>query len=378
MKDIPEFKIDDVGSAASALSLNDLRKLGGGKGDPIDSDVPLTYAPSLGSLELRQRLAEIFATPEAPLTEDNVLITPGSIMANYLVLATTCTKGDHVICQFPTYGQLYLLPKYFGAEVDLWVMREDKSWIPDIEQLKQMIKPNTKAIILNNPSNPTGTTLPKETLEQIRDLARVHNVTIIGDEVFRPLFHGGTPTPPSVISLGYTKTVITGSVSKAYSLPGIRIGWVISPDTEILKQVTVARDYTTLNVSRVDDAIALFALAPNVLPKILARNLETGAANIKLIDEFVNRNSDRCRWIRPTGAGTAFIQLLGLDGQPVDEAAFADRLIDETATSVIPGGLGFGEPGVADFKGYLRLNLSYSPKLLEQGLKSIQLVLKKY
>lgn len=137
-----------TGSYPSALSLNDLIQLSGGKRNPVDPDEPLSYAPSLGSKELRQRLAEIHSTPEAYLTEAHVVITPGSIMANYLVLATTLGPGDHTICQFPTYGQLYLLPRHLGVEVDLWVMKEEKSWIPDIEELEGLIRANTKAIIL--------------------------------------------------------------------------------------------------------------------------------------------------------------------------------------------------------------------------------------
>ncbi|PNP59652.1 hypothetical protein FNYG_14862 [Fusarium nygamai] len=148
MHDIPEFELDRVGSAPHALSLDNHRDLSSNKLSPIDTNFPLSYTPSLGSVELRKRLAEIYSTESAPLAEDNVIITPGSIMANYLVLSTTCTKDGHVICQFPNYGPLYLLPKYFGAQVDFWVGKEEKSWDLDIEELKTLIRPNTKAIIL--------------------------------------------------------------------------------------------------------------------------------------------------------------------------------------------------------------------------------------
>ncbi|KAF5645858.1 transaminase type I [Fusarium tjaetaba] len=242
MHDIPEFELDRIGSAPHALSLNNLRHLSSTKLSPIETDIPLSYAPSLGSVELLKRLAEIYSTETAPLTEDNVIITPGSIMANYLVLSTTCNKSDHVICQFPNYGPLYLLPKYFGAELEFWVAKEERSWNPDIEELKALIRPNTKAIILTNPCNPTGAVLSGEILEQIRDLSKKHNITIFGDEVFRPLFHNDTPTPPSVISLGYDNTISTGSVSKAYALPGIRNGWIISPNKDILQRIIAARD----------------------------------------------------------------------------------------------------------------------------------------
>ncbi|KAF4953274.1 hypothetical protein FGADI_6140 [Fusarium gaditjirri] len=386
MHDIPEFELDQVARsygtrakialhAPFALSLNDLRDLSSTKLSPIDTEIPLSYAPSLGSVELRKRLAEIYSTESAPLTEDNVIITPGSIMANYLVLSTTCTKGDHVICQFPNYGPLYLLPKYFGAEVDFWVAEEKKSWNPDIEELKALIRPNTKAIILTNPCNPTGTVLGQEILEQIRDLAKRHNITIFGDEVFRPLFHDDTSTPPSVISLRYSNTISTGSVSKAYSLPGIRIGWIISPSRDILQRIIAARDYTTLNVSRIDDAIALFALSKDVLPKIVGQILETQGKNIEQYDQFVKRNSERCRWVRPQGGGTAFIHLSGSDGKSLDEVAFAEKLIQDFGVAVIPASAGFTEEGVADYKGYLRLSLGQRVDAVAEGLRGIELAI---
>ncbi|KAI1033322.1 hypothetical protein LB503_008438 [Fusarium chuoi] len=296
-------------------------------------------------------------------------------MANYLVLSTTCTKGDHVICQFPNYGPLYLLPKYFGAEVEFWVGREDRSWNPDIEELRALIRPNTKAIIPTNPCNPTGTVLGQEILEQIRDLAKKHNITVFGDEVFRPLFHDDTPTPPSVVSLGYSNTISTGSVSKAYSLPGIRIGWIISPNRDILQRIIAARDYTTLNVSRIDDAIALFALSPDVLPKIIAQILETQGKNIEQYDLFVKRNSDRCRWVRPRGGGTAFIHFSGSNGKSIDEVAFAEKLIQDFGVAVIPAGAGFSEEGVADYKGYLRLSLGQRVEAVAGGLGAIELAI---
>lgn len=97
---------------------------------------------------LRTRIAELHSTSETQLTAENVIITPGSILANYLVLQALCKPGDHVICQYPAYGQLYLLPRHNGADVNLWAMEENSGWLPDIGKLSDMIRPNTKAIIL--------------------------------------------------------------------------------------------------------------------------------------------------------------------------------------------------------------------------------------
>lgn len=114
----------------------------------MNFDLPLNYGTPTGTPALRKRIAEIHSSESVKLTEENVVITPGSIMANYLVLTTICGKGDHLICQYPTYGQLYILPRFQGADVELWKMVAEDDWIPKVEDLAAMIKPNTKAIVL--------------------------------------------------------------------------------------------------------------------------------------------------------------------------------------------------------------------------------------
>lgn len=138
-----------TGSFTSALSVQDLKSL---SADPdlevIDSNLKLTYGVSRGSVKLREQIAKLHSSNEKQLTADNVLLTPGSIMANFLLLDTICGPGDHVICQYPTFGQLYLVPKYSGVDVELWKMDEDNDWQLNIEELSSLIRPNTKAIIL--------------------------------------------------------------------------------------------------------------------------------------------------------------------------------------------------------------------------------------
>lgn len=154
-----------TGSCSTALSLNELAQLSPtnattakGDDDPIDRDLALSYAPVLGSPELRARVAELHSEPPSSssspspparaLTAEDVIITPGSIMANYLVLASLLAAGDHAVCQYPTYAQLYELPRYLGVEVDLWRARPEDGWLPRARELEVLIRPNTKAIII--------------------------------------------------------------------------------------------------------------------------------------------------------------------------------------------------------------------------------------
>jgi aspartate/methionine/tyrosine aminotransferase len=204
--------------------------------------------------------------------------------------------------------------------------------------------------------------LPEPLLKDIVALAQKHGILLFSDEVFRPLFHGSVEAPP-LISLGYANTVSTGSVSKAQGLAGIRVGWIVSPKLDLIERVMTVRDYTTLSVSQLDEGVASFALSPAVLPRLMQRNLAACQRSIDLLEAFVQKNSKRCHWLRPAGAGTAFIQILDHTGQPVDDADFVRGFGKKYAISIIPGGHCFSDDEEDDFKGYIRLSLGDDDKL---------------
>ncbi|EEU41203.1 uncharacterized protein NECHADRAFT_83376 [Fusarium vanettenii 77-13-4] len=387
MPEIPELNIDkwieEYGvcrpspedSYASALSLNELQQLAPNT-TLLDPGLALTYGTALGSVRLRERIAKLHSSPNVRLTAANVVITPGSSMANHLVLATLCGPSDHIICQYPTYGPLYLLPKHNGVDVSFWGLKEADGWSLDMGELAGMIQPNTKVIIICNPNNPTGTVLPRDTLDQVIALAQKHNIVVFSDEVFSPLFHTNDRAPP-LVSIGSPGTVSTGSLSKAYALPGIRIGWVISQDKDIIHRVSVLRDYTTISVSLLDDSVASFALSEEVLPRLMERNLKLCAESITLIDEFVKRNSQRCRWTKPKGSGVAFVQILNKDKSPSDDLDFSKKLVEEAGIVVLPGSYSFAEEGANDLKGYLRIEIG-SPGRLREALVALEEFVHKY
>jgi aspartate/methionine/tyrosine aminotransferase len=223
----------------------------------------------------------------------------------------------------------------------------------------------------SNPNNPTGYTLSKDFLGKIIDIAREANITVFSDEVFSPLFHAPTVPPPPVVSLPYKNSISTGSLSKSYGLPGIRIGWAISQDLDLIRRIVNLRDYTTLSVSQIDDGIASHALSPEVLPKLMSRNLASCAESIAKVEGFVSKHRDRCRWTRPQGAGTAFLQVLNADdGRPADDYELARRLATDKSVCVVPGHYCFGEDGAGSFKGYLRFRLG-DPHVLKAGLRAL-------
>lgn len=153
-------------------------------------------------------------------------------------------------------------------------------------------------IIINNPQNPTGAIIPKDTLDALVEIAKEHDLLIHSDEVYRPLFHSISPSapdfPPSILSLPYEKTIATGSLSKAYSLAGIRVGWIASRSPEIIEACAQARDYNTISVSQLDDQVAAYALSPQCIHGLLGRNIQLAKRNLGILEQFVESHRWAC------------------------------------------------------------------------------------
>ncbi|PWY78501.1 long-chain fatty acid transporter [Aspergillus sclerotioniger CBS 115572] len=359
-------------TCCASISVNDLRELSEDKSDPLDFSTKLTYGAIRGSERLRGNLAELYSI-QTPLPLENVLITAGAIQANFLLLYSLVGPGDHVICHYPTYQQLYSVPASLGAEVSLWKSKETDGWKLDTSELKRLIRPNTKLIILNNPQNPTGAVIPQATLNDIVEIARKSSIIIHADEVYRPIFHSISPEddqfPSSLLSLGYEHTVVTGSMSKAYSLAGLRVGWIVSRDRSIIETCANARDYTTISVGHLDDAIAGYALSPACETNLVERNLELARRNLAILEKFIETHRWACDWVKPRAGTTAFVRFSNM-GNPVDDVVFCERLLDKVGVMFVPGSLCFGEG--EDFKGYVRIGFVCETEVLEQAMEALR------
>lgn len=226
-------------------------------------------------------------------------------------------------------------------------------------------------IVINNPNNPTGSTIPKTVLEGIVDFAKQREIIIFSDEVYSPLFHSllsGQEAPSSVLGLGYSKTVATGSMSKAFALAGIRTGWIASRDKSIIEAVAAARDYTTISVSQLDDQVASYALSEPVLQPLLKRNMELARTNLALLSAFMEQYSSVCSWVRPTAGTTALVQFKK-KGVPVDDPAFVLDLLERTKVLFMPANPCFGKG--TDFTGSVRLGYACETEVLVEGLKRL-------
>ena len=225
--------------------------------------------------------------------------------------------------------------------------------------------------MINNPNNPTGVAIPQTVLEEIVHLARSRGITVLADEVYSPLFHSlpeAQDPPTSILSLGYEKTIATGSMSKAYALAGIRIGWIASRDPRVLERVLATRDYTSISVSQIDDQIASYALSDAVLPSLMQRNMALVRTNLGYVRAFVEKYSSVCSWVRPT-SGTTTLLCFQKQGRCVDDEAFAIDLLEKTKVLVVPAASCFGAG--KDFQGSVRIGYGCETAVLVAALSRL-------
>jgi aspartate/methionine/tyrosine aminotransferase len=227
-------------------------------------------------------------------------------------------------------------------------------------------------IIINNPNNPTGAPIHNNVLKRIAQIAKEKGIILFSDEVYRPLFHGGASgrieVPQPAVTLGYVKTITTGSMSKGYALAGIRVGWIASKDKSIILALMAARDYTTISVSQIDDQVARYALSSAVRPSLVDRNLTLARTNSRLLKGFVERYNSVCSWIEPTAGTTAFVRF-SKNGQPINDVDFCLDLLKKNNVLLVAGSRCFG--GDKDFKGYVRMGYVCETDVLVEGLKRL-------
>ncbi|MGW5643587.1 aminotransferase [Saccharopolyspora sp. NPDC003752] len=285
---------------------------------------PLTYGPIPGSPRLRRLVAGLYAA-QSP---ENVLITHGAIGANALAHATLVDPGDHVVAVVPTYQQHYSIPGSYGARVDHLPLREENGWLPDLDELDSLVTSGTKLIAVNNPNNPTGALIDETGLDRIAKIAERAGAWVLCDEVYRGVDQDGNGFTTSIADL-YERGISTGSMSKTFSLAGLRLGWIVGP-TGLLRAVATHRDYTTISVGRLDDLLACVALENK--EAILARSRHITRTNLAILDEWVSGRDD-VSYVKPASGTTALLRYHA----PIGSYEFCTRLLAHAGVMFTPG-----------------------------------------
>lgn len=341
-------------SGVRPLALTDLARLGeldGGAGwlGALGAE-PLGYGYTRGSPALRDAVAA--RHPGA--TRDHVVITTGTAEANVLAAWWLAAPGDEVVVQFPTYMQLPGLFRAFGMTVRPWWLHEAAGWRPDLEALERLVGPRTRAVVLCQPNNPTGAVLTDDEVAAVVAAAERVGAWILADEVYRGAELDGRPAPSA---WGRSERVIvTGGLSKAFGLPGLRIGWAVAPP-QVAEALCALHDYTTIGPALLSDRAATVALTPPAAPRILERTRTILRENLALLADWVAGLGGRLSWTPPRAGAIALLRYHA----PIPSLELAERLRVEQDVLVVPG-------AHFDLEGHVRVGYGGDPAHLRQGL----------
>ncbi len=313
------------------------------------ADTRLTYSHIYGSPELLSGIAGLYGDKINP---ENILPMHGAIGANYHILMTLIDPDDNMVSVMPTYQQHYSIPESIGAEVRILHLNLENHFLPDIEKLKSLVDENTKVITLNSPNNPSGSLIPKETMEQVIEIARSVGAYVLCDEVYRGISEDGSYMY-SVADL-YEKGISVGSMSKSWSMAGVRLGWIATQDMALIGRCRERRDYDTISCPVIDDKLAALALANK--DKIIARNRAILNANRKILDDWVKATPE-VYYQRPEAGTTALVYYK----KNMPSRELCKRLVKETGVLFTPG-------ECFEMEGAVRIGYAFDPDVLQKGL----------
>jgi aspartate/methionine/tyrosine aminotransferase len=296
--------------------------------DPAEREsllnIELGYSQSNGTPELRSAIAAMY--PGA--AEENVIATVGTAEANFLLAWMLTEPGDEVIMMLPNYMQLWGLVRAFGAEVKPLPLIEELEWAPDLDALERAVSPRTKLIAVCNPNNPTGAILTEQEMERLVAAAQRVGAWLLADEVYRGAELQRNITP-SFWGM-YEKVIITSGLSKAYGLPGLRIGWIASTPG-LVAEAWSYHDYTTIGPGPASDWLARVALKPENRARLLARTRKILESNYPIIEEWAHANE--FSFVSPQAGAIAYLRY-HLD---IGSLEFAEKLRKEKSVLIVPG-----------------------------------------
>ena len=287
----------------------------------------LGYTESMGSPSLRKEICRMYDD----IQPEHVLVHTGAEEAIFLFMHAVLNANDHVIVHWPCYQSLAEIARSIGCRVSLWQAREEHDWALDLDELKHHIRSDTRAIIINTPHNPTGFLMPSEEFQEVSRIARENGIILFSDEVYRESEYRREDRLTAACDFG-EHAVSLGVMSKTYGLPGLRIGWIATPNTEIYEKMAALKDYTTICNSAPSEFLAELALRHRVA--LAERNLSIIIGNLDILDQFFAQYPDRFTWRRPQAGSIGFPRLIG---EMVDD--FCKDLVEKTGVLLLPGTL---------------------------------------
>lgn len=289
----PEF--DLASSTGPHWTLGELLLLVSGEEREKLLETELVYSAATGSERLRQAIADMQGVEAS-----QVQIVTGASEALLILFVLAAEPGANVVLPFPLFPSTSVVAELLGLETRFYRLRRENNFNIDLDEVKKLCDEKTRMLLVNTPHNPTGATLSNEELRELHDFAVDRGIKFVSDEVYHPIYHGRETDSAAVLP----QATVLGGFSKALSLSGLRIGWMIERDASQLRQYTQGRGYFTISNAPLAEKFALIALAHR--DEILNRTRAVVAANLKLVEEFFARHTEELGWIRPRGGMTVF------------------------------------------------------------------------
>jgi aspartate/methionine/tyrosine aminotransferase len=316
------------------------------------------YPQSNGSLTLRERIASFYpgAQPE------NVTVVNGGSEANYVTLWTLLDRGDRLAFMIPNYMQGWGLGRHYGAGTDTFHLRVSEEggrrrWGLDVDELDRAVTPDTRVILVTNPNNPTGGVLNEEEMDAVVSAAKRARAWIVADEIYRGAEIEGELTPS--FWGRYDKVVITSGLSKAFALPGLRVGWMVAPP-KLIEKLWIHHDYTTLTPGALSEKLATLATEPSRRESILARTRGILERNLPLLEDWIRSHEGLFDYVRPVAGAIAYVKY----DLPIRSGPLIDRIRREQSVLLVPGDqLGMGK--------YIRLGYGSDIEYTLKGLARV-------
>lgn len=264
-------------------------------------------------------------------TQDNVLVTVGAIEANYLAIRTLLEPGDEIVVMLPNYMQIWGIAKNHGLKIGSFHLVEENGWEPDLDELESRITPDTKLIAVCNPNNPTGRAMTEPEMTRIVELADKNNSWLLADEVYRGAERCTDEITPSFYGR-YDKVIAIGSMSKAYGLPGLRIGWAVA-SAELLDEMWARHEYVAISATMLSNHLAAIALQPETRQHLLSRTRNYIREGFPVLERWMNQHPGLFSLVPPDASAVAFVKY-DLD---INSSEFVERLYSEKSVLIVPG-----------------------------------------
>lgn len=320
-------------------------------------DTPLGYSQSNGTVPLRESLAAIYPGS----TPDHIEVTNGTSEANYLIALALLRAGDEVAFQVPNYMQLWGVPQSLGAQINCFSLEIDRDWAINWDEFERAVNPRTRLVYVSNPNNPTGSVLSSDAMRRVVGRCEEVGAYLIADEVYQGAEIHADRTP-SFWGMS-DRVIVTSGLSKAYGIPGVRIGWVVGPK-DVVTETWTQHDYLTIGPNKISDMVARIAVANR--EKLYARTRAILRQNLPVMRAWAESFGGFLTFREPIAGALCLMRY----NCATPSVALAERVRENQSVLIVPGAhLGL--------EGFLRIWLGGKPEFLAEGLRRIGVELRK-